>query len=75
MSVTEQLEVVKEMIVDSVVKKGMAHDAVADIIRKNHGIQTSSENVRQFCWKYGMYTAIIRPDHWRMLYQTFDASP
>ena len=50
----QELEAMKERIVEYVVEREMTHAAVVKILRTDHGIYTSDYVVSVFCSKHGM---------------------
>ena len=54
-TVNEQLEAIKDRIVEYVVERKMTHEDVVKILRADHGIYTSLDALRSFCFKHGMY--------------------
>ena len=53
-SMIQELEAMKERIVEYVVEREMTHTAVVKILRTDHGIHTSDNAVSVFCSKHGM---------------------
>ena len=59
--VTRQLEAMKYRIVEYVVKRKMTHEDVVRVLRTRHGIHTSLDTLKSFCFKYGMYIYLYYP--------------
>ena len=53
-SMIQELEAMKERIVEYVVEREMMHADVVRILRTEHGIHTNNVNVSIFCSKHGM---------------------
>ena len=58
----QELEAMKERIVEYVVQQEMTHAAVVKILRTDHGIYTSDNAVSVFCSKHGRI--LYRPMRW-----------
>ena len=62
-NIMQQLEAIKEKIVEYVVERELTHADVVRILRTKHGINTSKITVWKFCSKHGMYIITIYPSH------------